>query len=212
LNNEKLIEFFMHEESKWSSRGYEVINIPFDVSPEEYLKYAEKDINIKDAHNLINALSNTKRALDCQVECLLIAIGQFELAKRKKYNIPKKIEVLKDFGIIAPRILTKITNTRNVMEHNFQCPDMEKVNDFLDITTLFIEATNRFVYAFPGESQIENDIIQDYWIDVEINNKSRDFTLSCVHRHEPNEEITIFSNDNNYPKLMKAYLKLFNNE
>jgi len=45
---------------------------PFgDISAEEYLQFAKKDLKIGDKASLINALSNAKRCLHYQVDHLL---------------------------------------------------------------------------------------------------------------------------------------------
>lgn len=40
----------------------------FDLVPEDYLGFAKKDLKQRDERGLINALSNTKRAIDCLIE------------------------------------------------------------------------------------------------------------------------------------------------
>ncbi|MEA2075447.1 MAG: hypothetical protein U9O85_06905 [Euryarchaeota archaeon] len=41
-------------------------------------------------------------------------------------------------GIIAPQILKKINDKRNLLEHEFKKPSLEQVEDALDVATLFI--------------------------------------------------------------------------
>ena len=50
-----------------------VFKSPFDISPGDFLEYANKDINAKYGHRYVNALANVKRALDCQLDTLLSA-------------------------------------------------------------------------------------------------------------------------------------------
>jgi hypothetical protein len=87
----------------------------------------------------VNALSNAKRALECQIDSLMLAFELEELAR--KWNFPKKIEALSKVGIIAPRVLAKINRHRNEMEHAYCCPSLEAVADFVDVAALFLEAT-----------------------------------------------------------------------
>ena len=88
--------------------------------------------------NLANALSNVKRALDCQVETIIFDYAYFTKSKKERWNFPKKLDFIKDQGIIAPRILKKINSIRNLLEHEFKKPSLEEVEDALDIVTLFI--------------------------------------------------------------------------
>lgn len=67
-------------------------DIGFDISPNEFLKYAENDLKSKVEHRNVNALSNAKRAIDCQIEGLLKLFGFYKIAKRKFWGFPKKLE------------------------------------------------------------------------------------------------------------------------
>jgi hypothetical protein len=49
--------------------------------------------------------------------------------------------MLQDLGVIAPRILSKLNQHRNELEHEYTCPDPETVEDFVDVVALFLEAT-----------------------------------------------------------------------
>jgi hypothetical protein len=112
--------------------------IAFDIMPVDFLKYAEADILSKDKGSLVNALSNTKRALDCQIEIIICDHGLKKKLKKKRWNLPKKINFLREKYIVAPRVLEKINKTRNMLEHEFKKPSIDKVEDALDIVTLFI--------------------------------------------------------------------------
>ncbi|TGU85078.1 hypothetical protein EN829_062855, partial [Mesorhizobium sp. M00.F.Ca.ET.186.01.1.1] len=134
-----LIDFLSSDKSYWSSRGHEEVRIPFEVTSLEYLSFAEYDLKFGvEKHKLINALSNAKRSLDCQIDSLFVAFGLYDLAKRKGWSIPKKLETLKLLGILAPRILSKINSIRNLMEHQYIVPNEEQVTDFIDIAALFL--------------------------------------------------------------------------
>ena len=52
------------------SSGVETIKTKFDISPGKFLKFAEYNLTAKYDHCLVNSLSNTKRAIDCQLDTL----------------------------------------------------------------------------------------------------------------------------------------------
>lgn len=64
-------QMLSRESLYWGSCCYEDVELKFDVTPHEYLEFMEEDLKGEDKRNLINALSNAKRALDCQIESLL---------------------------------------------------------------------------------------------------------------------------------------------
>jgi hypothetical protein len=45
------------------TRIHENIEISFEISPNDFLKFAEFDLTANYEHHLVNSLSNTKRAL-----------------------------------------------------------------------------------------------------------------------------------------------------
>jgi uncharacterized protein YutE (UPF0331/DUF86 family) len=123
------------------------IETPFTIKPGEFLEYAESDLKIDDNHHLVNCLSNIKRAIECQIDSLLIGFGLFEKAKIKNWKFPTKIEKLNEIGIVSPRILSKINKLRNLLEHEYSIPEREKVEEALDVAILFIRYTDQFLYG-----------------------------------------------------------------
>ncbi|HEX8635901.1 MAG TPA: hypothetical protein VF703_17255 [Pyrinomonadaceae bacterium] len=120
------------------------LDYEFDIEPEQFLKFAELDIGGNNERAYVNALSNSKRAIDCQVDKILHC---FKL-NAKRQNFPAKIEILKELGIVAPRILRKVINKRNYLEHEYKSPEKEEVEDAIDVATLFIEASDRTLHVF----------------------------------------------------------------
>jgi hypothetical protein len=100
-----------------------------DITPEDFLQYAKCDLESDLAHRHVNALSNVKRALDCQLDCVRQALlGEKEISRRRKKawgSLPRKVEALQTAGILAPPVLKKINHVRNVLEHEFQRPTPE---------------------------------------------------------------------------------------
>ena len=85
-------------------------NNPYEIPPETFLDYAKKDLSAgKDEQHLVNALSNVKRAIHCQMDLVIYHRGYYKRAKKENWNFPKKIEFIQKEDIIAPKIL----NNRN---------------------------------------------------------------------------------------------------
>ena len=121
------------------------IESPFSLNAEDFLEYSEEDIKENNNKNIINSLSNVKRSIENRVDLLLYAFGcKFS----KQLRFPEKLNELNKMGIIAPRILKKINKIRNLLEHQYEIPNKEKVEDALDVAILFIEYTNKFIYEF----------------------------------------------------------------
>ncbi|WP_318641453.1 hypothetical protein [Flavobacterium ardleyense] len=198
------------------------IKTNFDISPQEFITYAETDLANDYSHNTINALSNAKRALDCQLDSILILLGYYNLSQKKFWSFPKKVELINDLGIIAPNILRKINKQRNLLEHQFVKPSREDVEDFLDITTLFISSTKIFTLNFPSIMHIHDRNVEKIYIleneyeHSQINifvYKFKDYLPiypSQIKETETDllEKRSFSIIDNDYNQLLKYYLNL----
>lgn len=205
-----IILFIEKEDTFWSSRGHTQIDNEFEIQPQDFLNYAEKDLESNYSHNLINCLSNAKRALDCQVDTLLIAFGYYSNSKKKMWGFPKKIEVIKELGILAPRVLLKINKTRNLMEHDFTKPTLEQVEDFVDIVALFIASTDKFIYDFPDDLQIECESFDDFWLDLVCDYKNEKIEIRVIYKEKKkeNDTLIISAKDEKYSEFLKSMLKI----
>lgn len=122
----------------------DTLKLPWGIKPWEYLSFAQEDIGVGDKRGTVNALSNAKRALECEVDSLMIAFGL--AAQTRRWSLPDKLDMLRDIAVVAPRILFKINRHRNEMEHQYICPSREEVADFVDVVALFIEATKVHIH------------------------------------------------------------------
>lgn len=126
-----------------------ILDYEFDIKANDFLKFAEADLADSGNHGLVNALSNAKRAIDCQVNKVL---GCFGLLSRKNFH--QKMELLRSMGIVAPRIVNKVVKARNYLEHEFRIPEREQVEDAIDIANLFVVSLDRALHFFPEHYDI----------------------------------------------------------
>ena len=154
----------------------------------------------------MNALSNSKRAINCQIDKMLLCYG-INAKKWKLTNLPKKLELLQELNIIAPNIVRKIIRMRNDLEHEYKHPEKEKVEDAIDISNLFIEASNRKLeiwehfYIVDKEYEawdFENDI--DIWF---FQNKSEFKIIGHKNYKKIGENIINTTNKEEYKALLK---------
>lgn len=119
---------------------------PFEIEANQFRDFAIEDTKIDTVHQRVNAISNVKRAIECRIDELLYAFCLHIKSENEKWNFPKKIQVLGDLGVFAPRILQKINRKRNQLEHQYVKPTQEDVKDALDVATLFIGYTDRLLH------------------------------------------------------------------
>ena len=68
---------------------------------------------------------------------------------------------MNNVGIISPRILKRINQKRNFLEHEYKNPEKEQVDDALDVATLFIAYTEKFLVNALTECEPYHDIKSD---------------------------------------------------
>lgn len=122
-----------------------------------FVNYAETDLSHETDAGNVNALSNAKRAIDCQVDQLIVLLGL-----KKEKSFPKKLSHLKSIGLIAPRILEKVNKTRNMLEHEFVHPERSQSEDAVDVATLFVKLTNTIFYNFIHEFEM-HESFKEFW-------------------------------------------------
>ena len=120
---------------------------PFALTAKEFLGFAVEDSEIDTIHSKVNTLSNVKRTIDCRIEELLYCYCLYKKSSHHMWNIPTKLQILNQIGILAPRILRKINALRNRLEHQFEKPSFEEIEDAVDVAQLFIGATENLCFA-----------------------------------------------------------------
>ena len=137
----------------WCIAGTGSLNYEMPNKSDIFLDYAENDLASNTEAGNVNALTNAKRAIDCQIEQLIKSLG---LKKAKQF--PKKIEQIKEIGLLAPRILVKVNQTRNLLEHEFVNPERHQAEDAVDVATLFVKLSNTVFYHFSHDFQASEPI------------------------------------------------------
>lgn len=185
------------------------LDSPFDITSEDFLEYSKKDLKSDDDHKLINSLSNTKRAIHCQVDSLLCRFGFYNKNKRKGF--PEKIEIIRELGVLSPNILTRINKKRNLLEHEYVNPTIQEVEDALDIAELFIESSNKYLSYVPRcYSVCKNG--DNMEISFHYGSDSLIFYKYIVNDNseviDSTEEIVIDYTDPDYERCMKRLIYL----
>ncbi len=125
--------------------------------PEEFITFAKADLRSGTAHGLVNGLSNAKRAIDCQADIFILAMGlsphERELTKQlgpagvallaalqAGAKGPLKFQLLQTLGVATPAIVARMRKLRNALEHEYRKPRRNDVNDAIDVAELFVQA------------------------------------------------------------------------
>lgn len=126
---------------------------PFgDVSAEEYLEFARRDLERGGRGGLVNALGNAKRCFHYQTDRLLYRFGLRDATIRSTF--PPKIDLLRDLGMVSGTLLRLFNRERNAMEHNYTSPTEEVVQGSTDLCELFLLATERYLTRTPARIRL----------------------------------------------------------
>ncbi len=148
------------------------LDTSFTIDAEDFLQQAEDDYEMGGNSALLNVVSNAKRAIHAQIDGVLSALGY----KIKNRNTEQKLALFGELGFVAPRILKRVNNARNVLEHEYTVPTMEQVQEAIDLATLFVNATRRHTVSWEHEMLIGNRDQQ-----IEDSMFSRVLSLSFEH-------------------------------
>jgi hypothetical protein len=153
-----LQEYMTQHVASWSKptldpKMFGMLKNSTPLSPAQYLTFAEKDLRLGGPRGLVNSLANSKRAIDCQIFNLLDALGLPE-----PRSFPDRLDKLETLGLLAPRVVKKIAQLRNVLEHKYYKPSLSEAEDALDIAALFLGTIRPY---FAGGSYMENAWLAD---------------------------------------------------
>jgi len=107
---------------------------------------------------------------------------------------------------ISPRILIKINQKRNLLEHEYIRPTKNDIEDALDVAILFISYTDKFLLYAMIDCQPYNDEKED-GIAVKLDYKNNNIILSETWGGKNIKEINADSED--YLKYLKWYIDLY---
>ncbi|CAI3701536.1 hypothetical protein [Clostridium neonatale] len=206
--------------------------VKFGLSPEDFLKFAKQDLKNLDNKGLVEGLSNSKRAIDCQVDWIISYLGfdylnfneqhypyiksminEFEAETYFDKNLSFKLRFLQAMEITPIFLIAKIRKLRNELEHEYLMPQKDEVREAVEIAELFINATQNILWhKFISDYFVLNEYNEDYsnikkpYIDVSINLISEEgVEINVLYKGEDKQEkIKILPENKEYIMFLKA--------
>lgn len=125
----------------------------FEITPNEYLKFAKQDLKDNNNRALVNALSNAKRSIDCLIESTLkglsidikndTLINDFcnkILSKENKSIEPRTLKLFTALSLAPSVLITDVRKIRNDIEHEYKLPKKEDVIKAIEVAELLIHS------------------------------------------------------------------------
>lgn len=142
--------------------SYRSLNWEYELSPRDFLNFAKEDFKEGTKKGNINALTNAKRAIDCQtgkiIQSLSIDPDKFPKAAKDfvnkfdtspiKDDLTFGLRFLRGINFSPPSIVAKSRTPRNKLEHFYIRPTDGEVSDAVELAELFIMATESKLTRF----------------------------------------------------------------
>lgn len=130
-----------------------------ELSPREFIRFSKEDIKEDNNRGLINSLTNSKRAIDCQIDNVFEMLGvktenlkySENLIKQLKIttkNLPFKLKLVQSLGLAPGALVSNVRSLRNKLEHSYEIPKSKEVAEAIEIAELFvlsIESKTKFL-------------------------------------------------------------------
>lgn len=149
-----------------------------DVDPYDFLLLAEEDWERGGLAAELNAITNAKRAIVAQMDQALLSFGY----PATPWKIPKKIDTLQSLGLVAPRILRRVSSVRNLLEHEYRRPSAKDIEDSIDLAALFLASIKPVITLFSDEFFVGNE---DEQVDAFSFENGLMFSMSLFGRKNP---------------------------
>ena len=144
----------------------------FQITPRDFLMFSKEDFRSDSVRGLVSALTNAKRAIDCQTDAVLKSFGydptkpfnkivsnyikQYQV-KFGKLDTTLKLKLLQSLDVAPSVLVSKIRNLRNLLEHQYLLPKENEVREAVELANLFIGATENALRCFSMGYSIGDD-------------------------------------------------------
>lgn len=142
---EPILRFLEKHQAKLEivDSAYVSLEFPdFELTPMDYLDFARAERQNNSLSAKINCVAHIKRAVECELDTLLHILGIAEI-KRK---FPTKMEFVCNAGMVTGRSLVALNRVRNKVEHEYQSPDLDDIDIYLDLAESFVMSLEGFIY------------------------------------------------------------------
>jgi hypothetical protein len=183
----EVIDFYFPEPS-----GDRILyNSKFDISPREFLHHAEQNIFSSNDLDLINGISNLKRAIDCSLDGFFASLGILKKLKsikieRRKVSISDKLSFIGEIADFTPKSINRLNKVRNELEHDYKRPRVLDMEVYYDLVFALIIVNENLCFMHSTIGFIDNS--ERFISKYDINTGSISFSKIPLDEKEINED------------------------
>lgn len=184
----------------------------FDLMPRDFLDFAEKDLDSPNSiHSLVNATSNLKRAVDCQLDHFLKLLNLDSFYREKRLGVDRKLGFLDKSGLFRSKSLEKLNKLRNRLEHHYEVPEFEDVEVYYDLVVAFVGVIEGAIPAVGHNSQVGMSLESGGYISTEYKHKEPEIIIELDHKSSGINEsfVASISTDSNPAEQLERFAFFF---
>lgn len=209
---------------KWNSFDMVLVNsswdltTKFDINPYDFLEFAKSDYRNKDKKGMVDALSNSKRSIDCQVDWIISYLGydylnfserrypeirtlinEFEENVDAYKDLSLKLRFIQSLELTSVFLISKIRTLRNKLEHQYMLPSNDEVREAIEVAEIFINATQNIILnKFSNDCYFGNRYNEDTgtWITPYL-----EISFNPFNKHNNSFNISVRSDKENISGL-----------
>lgn len=121
--------------------------VPFQLSPYDYLRFAEEELDKNTVASRINCLQHLRRAAECALDVFLWQLGLYDVVRKRNLGFDKKMDFIRDVGLFNARSLSRMNTIRNRVEHWYEIPSVEDMEVYYDLVVALVEVIMRVVFV-----------------------------------------------------------------
>lgn len=154
----------------------------FELMPRDFLDFAEKDLDSPNSsHSLVNATSNLKRAVDCQLDHFLNLLNLDSFYRDKRLGVDRKLGFLDKCGLFRSKSLEKLNKLRNRLEHHYEMPAFEDVEVYYDLVVAFVGVIEGAIPAVGHNSELGMSLESGGYISTKFNYEGPEVVIDLRH-------------------------------
>lgn len=181
----------------------------YEITPKDFLKYAEEDLSLESEKGKIGVISNLKRALDCQLDIFFETINIKRIFDKNNLKFERKTQFLADIGILPNKAINKLNKIRNKMEHDYVIPELEDLDVYFELVWNVVEIINLNIQLI-NMGEIESMVKSNgefYFTSVyDVEESKFIFTISKVGDSISQESMNVWlKNEKDYFEFIKAF-------
>jgi len=203
--------------------------LDFEIKPRDFLRFAKSDFNNQEDKGYINALTNAKRAIDCQIDGAFSQFGiTYDKISNSAHNLISlidsensdlgfKLKLIKALDFAPSGLIAKSRNLRNKLEHYYQKPQKNEVAEAIELAELFIlsvENRTRIIeenFFLTDKKNYIKDWEYNNFIQFQFDKEKKIFCLTFSINKKVIETLNFNENDSLFYSLIKMYNNINDN-